>query len=179
MELERASDVRHEYYRGEIFAMADGSFRHAVVIQNIAGELRNSLKQRPCVVMTSDMRVRVRVDGLYTYPDIVVVCDPPKFGDNRTDTLLNPALVVEVLCPSTAAHDRGFKFAQYRLIEGLQEYVLASPSEARVEVFRRQADGSWLMTEALGLDTLCEFQSVGCSIPLAEIYDKVSFGDPA
>jgi Uma2 family endonuclease len=175
LELERAAETRHEYYNGEVFAMAGGSLRHAVVSQNFARELGNALKQRPCLVMSSDVRIRVAVDGLYTYPDVVVVCDPPKFVDNRSDTLLNPTLLVEVLSPSTEAHDRGFKFAQYRTIEGLQEYVLVSQAEARVEVFRRQEDGNWLMSEAIGLDAICELRSVDCRIGLDEIYAKVEF----
>jgi Uma2 family endonuclease len=127
--------------------------------------------------MASEMRIRVATDGLYTYSDVVVVCGEPKLADNPRDTLLNPALIVEVLSPSTEAHDRGFKFAQYRTIDSLQEYVLVSQSEARVEVFRRQQDNSWLMTETLGLEATCEFRSVECVIPMAEIYDKVSFED--
>lgn len=179
LELERASEVRHEYYRGELFAMAGGSGRHAVIILNVGAELRSELKKRPCHVMASDMRVRVAEDGLYTYPDVVVVCGDPEVTDKHGETLLNPTLLVEVLSPSTEAHDRGFKSAQYRTIKGLQEYVLVSQSEARVEVFRRQTDGTWVMTEAVGLDAICEFRSVECRIPLAEIYDKVSFEDPA
>lgn len=125
--------------------------------------------------MSNDIRIRVAEDGLYTYSDVVVVCGEPKLADNRRDTILNPSLVVEVLSPSTEAHDRGFKFAQYRMIEALQECVLVSQSEARMEVFRRQADSSWVMTEAVRLEATCEFESVDCRIPLAEIYDKVSF----
>ena len=88
-------------------------------------------------------------------------------------------MLVEVLSPSTETHDRGFKSAQYRTIKGLQEYVLISQTEARVEVFRRQADSTWVRTEAVGLEATCEFRSVECRIPLAEIYDKVSFKDAA
>jgi Uma2 family endonuclease len=116
---------------------------------------------------------------LYTYPDLVVVRGEPKFADGRTDTLLNPTLAIEVLSPSTESYDRGFKSAQYRRIESLEEYALVSQTEARVEVFRRQPGGHWLLTEWVGMDASCKFDSVGASVPLAEIYDKVSFEEGA
>ena len=139
LEIERAADERHEYYRGQMYLMPGGSLRHSVISTNILSELSNALKRRPCIVVNSDMRMRVAEDGLYTYPDISVVCGDPKFADRRTDTLLNPSLIVEVLSPSTERKDRGFKFAQYRTLASLQEYALVSQEEHRVEVFRRQA----------------------------------------
>ncbi len=177
LEIERASEFRHEFYRGQMYAMSGGSLRHAVIIGNFARELGNALKKRPCVVVTNDLRTCVAPDGLYTYPDIVVICGDPQSLDNRSDTVRNPKLLVEVLSPSTESHDRGFKAAQYRTLEGLEEYVLVSQTEARVEVFRRQADHQWLLTESVGIDATCELVSVDCKIPLAEIYDKVSFED--
>src|SRR5690242_18639278 len=115
LELERAArDVRSEYYNGRMYAMSGGTHPHAIIIGNLGSELRIALKKSPCVVTTSDMRVRVSKTGLYTYPDIVVVCDPPQYGDTHHDTILNPALIIEVLLPTTEAYDRGFKFAQYR-----------------------------------------------------------------
>jgi Uma2 family endonuclease len=179
LELDRASEFRNEYYNGRMYAMSGGTIPHATIIGNLGGELRAALKKRPCLVMTSDLRVRVSPDGLYTYPDIAVVCDEPKLLDGRKDTLLNPALLVEVLSPSTEAYDRGFKSAQYRAIESLGEYALVSQSEPRVEVFRRQPGGHWLFSEFVGLDSMCEFASVSVSVPLAEIYDKVAFDEGA
>jgi Uma2 family endonuclease len=130
-------------------------------------------------VTTSDMRVRVSKTGLYTYPDIVVVCDPPQYGDGRHDTGLNPTLIIEVLSPSTEAYDRGFKFAQYRALESLQEYALVSQSEPRVEIFRRQSSGDWLLSEAAGTEAVCRFDSVSCAVALKDIYDKVTLGGEA
>lgn len=177
LEIERAAqDIRSEYYNGRMYAMSGGTHPHAIVIGNLGSELRIALKKGPCVVTTSDMRVRVSKTGLYTYPDIVVVCDPPQYGDGRHDTVLNPTLIVEVLSPSTEAYDRGFKFAQYRTLESLQEYALVSQSEARVEIFRRQSSGDWLLSEAAGMESACRFDSVSCTVALKDIYDKVTFG---
>src|SRR6185312_11521567 len=112
LELERAArDVRSEYYNARMYAMSGGTHPHAIIIGNLARHLGNGLEKGPCVVTTSDMRVRVSKTGLYTYPDLVVVRDPPQHRDSRDDTILNPALIIEVLSPTTEAYDRGFKFA--------------------------------------------------------------------
>ena len=180
LEIERAAqDVRSEYYNGRMYAMSGGTHPHAIVIGNLARELGIALKKGPCVVTTSDMRVRVNKTGLYTYPDIVVVCDAPQYGDGRHDTVLNPALIVEVLSPFTEGYDRGFKFAQYRALESLREYALVSPSEPRVEIFRRQPSGDWLLSESAGIDAVCRFDSVGCTVAMKDVYDKVTFGGEA
>jgi Uma2 family endonuclease len=180
LELERAAqDVRSEYYNGRMYAMSGGTHTHAIVIGNLARRLGNALEKGPCVVTTSDMRVRVNKTGLYTYPDIVVVCDSPQYGDGRHDTVLNPTLIIEVLSPSTEAYDRGFKFAQYRALESLQEYALVSQAEPRVEVFRRQPTGDWLLSEAAGMDATLRFNSVNCAIAVKDIYDKVTFNSEA
>src|ERR1700687_5113392 len=148
LERERAAqDVRSEYYNGRVYAMSGASYRHVMLISSLSHHLRNALGTSPCSVGTNDLRVRVSTDGLYTYPDVVVVCGEPRFVDGLADTLLNPILIIEVLSPSTEAYDRGFKFAQYRTLESLQEYALVSQSEARVEIFRRQPSGDWLLSE--------------------------------
>jgi Uma2 family endonuclease len=175
LEAERAAEYRSEYYCGHIYAMSGGSYQHFQIIGNISGELHAALKKRPCSVGSSDLRLRVSADGLYTYPDVVVICGDPRFADDQKDTLLNPALIVEVLSPSTEAYDRGFKSAQYRTLESLDEYVLVSQAEPRIEVFRRQSGGHWLLSEAIGLEAVCRFESLECGIPLADIYDKVTF----
>ena len=175
LEIERAAETRSEFFNGRMYAMSGGSYNHVRIIGNLAFELRNSMKQRPCEVVTSDLRVRVSPGGLYTYPDVSVVCGEPKFADDQKDTLLNPVFLAEVLSPSTEAYDRGFKSAQYRKLESLQEYALISQAEPRVEVFRRQPGGDWLLSEAAGLDAACSFDSVGCRIALADVYGKVTF----
>jgi len=172
---ERAAECRHEYYNGHIYAMSGGSFQHGQIIGNLTIELGMGLKRRPCSVVPNDLRLRVSPDGLYTYPDVIVVRGDPKFADDQHDTLLNPALIVEVLSPSTEAYDRGFKSAQYRTVESLQEYALASQAEPRAEVFRRQPGGHRLLSEAVGLEAVCHFDSLDCATPLSEIYAKATF----
>ena len=175
LELDRASQFRNEYYNGRMYAMSGGSVPHAIIIGNLTGETRNALRGRPCFVAPSDLRVRVSPDGLYAYPDVVVVCGELKVLDGRNDTVLNPILIIEVLSPSTEAYDRGFKSAQYRTLETLQEYALVSQSEPRVEVFRRQLSGDWLLSEAFGLESACHFDSVDSNVKLSEIYANVTF----
>ena len=176
LQLDRASEFRHEYYQGRMYARSGGSLRHGIIIGNLSSELGIALKGRRCVVAPSDVRVRVSESGLYTYPDVVVVCDQPVYIDGRRDTVVNPVLVIEVLSPTTEAYDRGFKSAQYRTLESLREYALVSQSEPRVEIFRRQASGDWLLSESTGMETACRFDSVGCTIALRDIYDKAAFG---
>lgn len=172
---ERAADFRSEFYRGEMFAMAGASWEHTLVKDNMSGETRNQLKEGPCRVLTSDMRVKVDATGLYTYPDLVVVCDEPKFEDDEFDTLLNPRAVVEVLSDSTEKYDRGTKFGHYRQVPSIQEYVLVAQDRPLVERYVRQADDSWLLTAFTDLQQTFAFASIRAQIPLAEIYRGVEF----
>jgi len=175
LDAERAAEFKHEYYNGQMYARPGGSFQHGLIVGNLIAELHTMLKERPCAVGSSALRLRVSPDGLYTYSDVLVICGDPKFADDQHDTLLNPALIVEVFSPSTEAYDRGFKSAQYRKVESLAEYALVSQAEPRVEVFRRQPGGHWLLSEAVGLEAICDFESLDCAVPLAEIYSKVTF----
>ncbi|HXP83509.1 MAG TPA: Uma2 family endonuclease [Bryobacteraceae bacterium] len=182
LELERASEFKHEYFNGYMYplggyAMAGGSSNQAIICSNLIRELGTSLKKRPCIVTGSDLRVGVTADGPYTYPDVTVVCGEPKYADSRRDTLLNPVLIIEVLSPSTEARDRGIKATQYRTMTSLQEYALVWQGEARIELFRRQPGGPWLLSETVGLEGVCRFESVDCSVALSDVYDKVTF-DP-
>ncbi len=173
--FERASDIRHEYLDGHVYAMTGASRAHNLISTYTAASLINQLRGRPCEVYASDMRVRVSATGLYTYPDVTVVCGNPQFADSALDTLLNPVLVIEVLSPSTESYDRGKKFQHYRQLESLREYVLISQDSPRVERFLRQDDGTWLLTDAAGLDASLELASVACTLALAEVYEKVTF----
>lgn len=178
LHMERAAPFRSEFFGGHMYAMSGSSYPHVQITGNLSFELRKTVGQR-CDVMTNDLRLRVSPSGLYTYPDIVVICGEPKFADDQKDTLLNPILILEVLSPSTEAYDRGFKFAQYRTIDSLQEYALISQAEPRVELFRRHSGGDWLFSEAVGLDSTCRFASVDCAIALADVYSKVTFESPS
>ncbi|MBI5504503.1 MAG: Uma2 family endonuclease [Deltaproteobacteria bacterium] len=171
--LERSHPERHQYLAGEMFAMGGASERHNLVVMNAAGELRTQLKGRPCRTYANDMRVKVAPTGLYTYPDIVVVCGGPRFDDEQRDTLVNPSVLIEVVSPSTEAYDRGEKFAHYRRLESLAEYVLIAQDAVHVEHYLRQSDNQWLLSETDRLDGMLRLPSIECELALAEIYDKV------
>lgn len=175
--IERAAEFKHEYYNGRMYAMAGGSYWHARIGHNLSRELGVALRNGPCEVAGTDLRLRVAPGGLYTYPDLVVVCGEPKFADKRTDTVVNPVLLIEVLSPSTELLDREFKFEQYRKLDSLKEYVLVSQTEPRVEVYQRGPGDQWAHTEFAGLEATARFQSVDAGVPLAEIYSKVRFGE--
>ena len=154
--------------------MSGASREHNLISLNLGGELREQLKDRPCEVYTTDMRVGVP-SGLYTYPDVVVVCGDPKFEDDEVDILLNPLVLIEVLSKSTADFDRGTKFKHFRQITSLREYVLVDQTSAQIEHFVLGSDGKWALTEIAGLDKTLSLDSIGCQVPLAEVYRKVTF----
>jgi Uma2 family endonuclease len=172
--IERAAEYKSEYYQGQMYAMAGTSLRHALIVGNLSREFGNALRNGPCSVVTTDLRVLVSAAGLYTYPDVVVVCGEPKLTDSWMDTLTNPIVLIEVLSPSTEAHDRGFKSAQYRKLESLQEYAFVWQEEPHVEIYRR-GGGVWQLFEATGLEAVCGFESVKCTLALSEVYAKIAF----
>lgn len=169
---ERASETRHQFFRGEVFDMAGASRAHNLIVMNLSGELRNALRQRSCEAYAMDMRVRIPATGLYTYPDLSVVCGPPLFDDTQNDTLTNPQVIVEVLSDSTESFDRGRKFEQYRTLPSLREYVLASQSAPILEHFSYQQDGSWVLRERRP-GQLLELATIACAISVDEIYARV------
>jgi Uma2 family endonuclease len=172
--VERAAETKSEFFDGEMYAMSGATRPHILITGNIFGELYAQLKGGPCEVYNNDMRVSVRDPSSYsyTYPDLVAVCGEPRFRDDTFDTLLNPALIVEVLSPSTEAFDRGGKFARYRRLDSLKEYVLVSQDRALVERFQRRGE-QWLLTEYRGLDAELELESIGCAIRLKDIYARI------
>jgi Uma2 family endonuclease len=174
LELERKAEHKSEYVNGEIYAMAGASAAHITITGNLWGEIRVQLKGKPCRSYAIDMRIRIDETGMYTYPDLVVVCGRQLFGDRRQDTLTNPTLIIEVLSPSTEAYDRGDKFAHYRRLESLQEYVLVSQDKVRVERFVRQGD-DWLFSDISDAAATLKLASIGCEVPLADIYTDVDF----
>ncbi len=178
LEAERKAEFKSEYYDGFVFAMAGTSPMHSTIVFNLAGELRQALKGRKCFAAVADTRVRIPAGTLYTYPDIVVTCSEAQFADDQKDTLVNPAIIIEVLSQSTELRDRSSKFAQYRTIDSLREYVLVSQTSARVERYERREDGKWLLSDYAGLADVCKFESLDCEVPLADIYENVSFPEP-
>jgi Uma2 family endonuclease len=171
--IERQAAYKSEYFNGKMFAMSGASPRHVLIVTNVVAELRRQLKQRRCTVYSTDLRVKVSPTGLYTYPDVIVVCDQPQFNDQQKDTLLNPTLLVEVLSESTKDYDRGEKFEHYRTLTSLAEYVLIAQDKHHFEHFVRQPDNRWLLAETNRLEDTIHLPSIACDLALAEVYDKV------
>jgi len=169
LERERTSETKHELVNGEILAMAGGTLEHGRLAVNVATELRAQVRGRPCVVFSSDVRVRVLATGLATYPDVSVACTRVERDPEDTNTLINPILLVEVLSDSSEAYDRGAKFAHYRRIPSLKEYVLVSQREPRIEVFRRNEDGSWTLYDAEASATV-KLLSIDAELSVDEVY---------
>ena len=174
---ERDAAQKHEYYHGEVFAMAGGSPDHSLVIANFSREIGNRLKGGPCRVYDSNLRVRIPRTTLYTYPDVSVICGERQFDplDGNKETVLNPTVLVEVLSPTTESWDRGGKFRNYQQIESLREYVLVSTDKMLVETFLRQPEGSWIYHPAAGREARVRLNALGIDLPLSEIYDGVDF----
>jgi Uma2 family endonuclease len=175
--FERSSETRHEFLDGEVFAMAGASSRHSLIVGALYASLFVQTEARECFVYQSDMRVQVSASGLYTYPDIVALCDTPIFDDRVQDTLLNPSVVIEVLSPSTEAYDRGRKFLHYKSIPTLEAYVLVTQDAPRVEIYLRQPDNTWVYADFTALDDLVSLPPIDCKVSLRRIYTKVQFGD--
>jgi len=172
---ERTSDQRHEYIDGKIYALAGASANHNLIVGNTLASLHAQLRKRSCIVYPSDMRVKVSRTGLYTYPDISVVCGEPQFEDEHQDTLLNPTFIVEVLSPSTETYDRGKKFQHYRTLDSLREYLLIAQDGYRVEHYVRQADNQWLLSDVNRADSTLTLPSIQCTLLVSDMYEKVVF----
>ncbi len=172
---ERLAEYKSEYLNGEIFAMTGASRQHNRITINISSSLNLQLKGRPCETYAVDMRVKVRASGLYTYPDVAVVCGDPQFEDEYVDTLLNPTLLVEVLSPSTERYDRIAKTSYYRTIDSLAEHLLVAQDEIRLEQYVKRPNGQWLLSEYRELDVVVELTSIGCELRLSDVYDRITF----
>lgn len=173
--MERASNEKHEFAYGEIFAMTGASMDHGRIVANLARVIGNQLLDRPCDVITGDLLLCVDPQYRYTYPDIVVVCGEPKFLDNQFDTLLNPDVIIEVLSDSTRSYDRGEKFEQYRSIPSFREYLVVEQSKVHVELHSKQPNGTWLMWETYKLEDAVRLGSVGIEIQVSDIYRRTQF----
>ena len=174
--LERKADSKSEYINGHIIGMAGASRLHNLIAGNFYREVSQQLRGRPCEAYIGDMRVEVSRTGLYTYPDIVVVCGDIHFADAANDTLLNPTVIVEVLSASTEAYDRGEKFAHYRRLESLQEYLLVAQDKVRIEHYVRQGT-KWVLSEWSDLNDTVPLATIDCAITLRDVYDKVQFAE--
>jgi Uma2 family endonuclease len=170
--FERVSNAKNEFFNGEIYAMAGGTPEHAQLGARVLRDLGAQLRGKPCELYTSDLRIRVAATGLATYPDASIICGKKELDPEDANTVLNPTVLVEVSSPSTEDYDRGEKFAQYRQIPSLQEYVLLSHREPLIEVFRRMPGGDWARTEARPRAS-ATLASVDCQLAVDPIYDGV------
>jgi len=171
---ERKAEFKSEYRDGQIVAMSAANRKHNLITGNVAYGFHTQLLERTDEVYISLMRIKVSDSTLYTYPDVVVVCDEPRFEDNHVDTLLNPTVIVEVLSPSTEDYDRHEKFLSYQTLESLHEYILVSQSGVHVEQYIRQ-NGNWTLREFRSLDDVFQIASIECKLALRAIYAKVQF----
>jgi Uma2 family endonuclease len=170
LEIERKAEFKSEFYRGEMFAMSGGSRKHSRIPFQLAALIGQHILERGCEGYTSDLRVLVEESGLYTYPDMSVVCGGAKFADGHLDTLTNPTLLVEVLSPSTEEYDRGTKVKLYRAIPSLRECLLISQDAAEVELYRREHDDNWKIIVAKGINGSIELESIGYTLRLWDLY---------
>ena len=166
---ERTAETKSEYVDGKLFPMAGASLAHNLIVGNLVRELGNQLKERPCQAYPSDLRVQAASD--YFYPDVTVVCGRPEVSDG--DNLTNPTLIVEVLSPSTTDFDLGGKFARYRRIPSLQDYLVVAQDTTHLVHYHRQDDQHWLMTELTDPETALDLPGVNCRLAMMDIYDKV------
>jgi Uma2 family endonuclease len=173
--IEEKTEHRSEFFDGEMFAMAGASREHNVIMRNLVGTLYGQLKGSANELFASHQRVKVESSGLYTYPDLLIVCAPAEYAPENRNTLINPKVVIEVLSPSTERYDRTTKFRFYKKLPSLMEYILVAQDEPVVERYVRQADPSWGRVDFVGLEESLALVSVPAVVPLAEIYRGVEF----
>jgi len=174
LELERNADFKSEYYNGEIFAMAGATLIHNKIVSNLIFLFNQFLKDKPCDVYPSDLRLQVEKSGLYTYPDITIVCGKTELLDNKFDTLKNPTVLIEVLSDSTEKYDRGQKFSFYREIPSLKEYILVSSKTMKIEKFKRLEDGNYLYIESNEHQPF-PIDSIDMNLNLEDVYNKIDW----
>ncbi|MGH9944795.1 MAG: Uma2 family endonuclease [Pyrinomonadaceae bacterium] len=178
-ELERASEVKYEYWDGEVYAMSGASPEHEEVFGNVFTFLRNQLRGRPCHVFSSNLRVKVPVAPPYRYPDLTALCGQPQYEEiGGVRVLTNPALIVEILSPSTEACDRGDKFTQYKSIPSFGEYLLIAQHRPHTSHYVKQPSGAWSYEEANDISATLLLPTLDCSLPLSEVYQGVEFPPP-
>jgi len=175
LEVEERSVEKHEYYAGEVFAMAGAGYNHNLIVRNALSSIDNFLKGKPCNIFPSDLKVHIEANSLFTYPDLSVICDGPQFWNDRTDTVLNPTLLIEVLSKSTQQYDKLEKFHLYRDIPSLKEYIVIYSWEMRLEQYVKKSAKEWLLTEFRIPNEQVKFSSIPFSLELHEFYRDVDF----
>jgi Uma2 family endonuclease len=172
--LEEKADHKSEYYNGEMFAMSGGSVNHNQIAVNITTALSRLFARKPCRVFMNDVRLHITQSGLYTYPDVMVVCGKIEFVPKRDDAVTNPIVIVEVWSDSTKAYDRGEKFAMYRHLPTLQEYVMIDQTRPYVEHYRREGH-FWVLEPLEQMEAILILPSLECEMPLTAMYEKVEW----
>jgi Uma2 family endonuclease len=185
--IERGSKERHFYYDGEIYAMAGESVPHGRISVNVVGLLHAQLRGKPCEALTKDTKVRSgpplsageTFGCLFSYPDVVVICEEPEFLDDRKDVILNPTAVAEVLSPSTEAFDRGEKWTRdQQWNPSLQDYILISQDKPQMEHYSKGADGKWSYELHVGVNAIVRIPSIDCTLKLTDVYERIVFSSP-
>jgi Uma2 family endonuclease len=179
LERELDAEYKSEYFDGEIFAIARPSPRHTLIVSNIVVEFGQQLKRKPCRVYPNELRLRVTPTGLYTYPDVMVICGDVQFTADQKGTVLNPVVIVEVLSKSTQDYDRGQKFEHYRTLPSLVDYLTVAQDRPHIEHWSRQSEDRWLLTEFAHLGQSIQLPSIDCTLSLADVYDKIDFTSTA
>lgn len=169
LRIERAAEFKSEFHDGQRSALAGASPNHALLANRI-GALLDLQVPANCRTFNTDLRIKIASTDAYTYADCTVICGEPRYSSEQKDVILNPALIVEVLSPSTEGYDRGKKFELYRTIESFREYLLIHQDRRRVEQYSKQNDGSWLLREHAGLEDSVVIPNLGVRIPLADLY---------
>ncbi len=177
--LDDSSEFKHEYANGDVIAMTGASWAHNLICVNTATSLNVQLNSSDCRVSANDLRLQVASKRSYRYPDVMVICGEPKFVNERTDTISNPILIVEVLSEGTMLVDRNEKLDEYLQMNSVREYVLIAQTEAKIERYLRQDSGDWLYTQISGVEGVIDLPSIGCKLALAEVYHKVTLGGEA
>jgi Uma2 family endonuclease len=170
--FERASREKHQYVRGEVFAMAGASLRHNALVSSVLFHMRQALGAGPCRVFPSDLKVYVSSLETFTYPDVTVVCGPPALYQGSSDVITNPKVIVEVLSESTERYDRGEKAEGYRSMASVSDHVLINQHKAHIEHFARQEDGSWSLREASSGGSVL-IRSVSVTLDVDAVYSGV------
>jgi Uma2 family endonuclease len=177
LELENAADEKHEYYKGEIFAMSGAKVSHVIISDNILTVLKQKLKGKSCKPFGSDLRIHIEANTLFTYPDISIVCGEIITLNNDDYNVLNPTVIIEVLSKSTKNYDRGEKFKLYRDIVTLKEYILVDSESMHIEIFRLNKNDHWELEEYNSPTDAVIIKAINETVFLSEIYDGVRIGD--
>ena len=177
LEMERVSDTKHEYYKGEVFAMSGASWEHNVIVKNINTLVLPFLKGKPCDMFGSDLRIHIPENTLYTYPDFSIICGKPETNDEEKDTIIKPSAIIEVLSKSTKDYDRGSKFMLYRSINTLNEYITVDSLSISIEIYTRNPDNTWILSEFKQPQDSFVISTIGLRLLLKDVYEDVALED--